>query len=123
MLNLDTHIFIKALEAQLTPAEQRLLSRRPWGVSAIVLWELAMLGARGRIVLDIHSARFARTMSRVHVWPLDLRVCRAMKQLNISSDPADEIVAATSLIHDAPLVTRDRALRRSKVIPLASLRS
>jgi PIN domain nuclease of toxin-antitoxin system len=46
-----------------------------------------------------------------------------MKQLNISSDPADEIVAATSLIHDAPLVTRDRALRRSKVIPLASLRS
>lgn len=35
------------------------------------------------------------------------------------SDPADELIAATSLVHNVPLLTRDAKLRRSKVVPLA----
>jgi PIN domain nuclease of toxin-antitoxin system len=40
-------------------------------------------------------------------------------RLDIQGDPADELIAATSAIHNVPLVTRDRALLKSKVVPLA----
>jgi len=43
----------------------------------------------------------------------------ADRHLDVRVDPADEIIAATSVAHNVPLVTRDRALRRSAVVPLA----
>jgi len=55
----------------------------------------------------------------VHTWPLTIDVCAAIVQVDVHVDPADEIIAATSIVHDVPLVTRDRRLRRSKVTPLA----
>jgi len=88
-------------------------------MSAIVLWEITKLAELGRIEVDMHSSELIRVISRVHLWPLTLDVCRAIKELDFDSDPADEIVAATSLVERVPLVTRDRRLRRSKVVPLA----
>jgi hypothetical protein len=37
----------------------------------------------------------------------------------IDLDTADELIAATSVVHGVPLLTRDRAIRRSKIVPLA----
>ena len=34
--------------------------------------------------------------------------------------PADEIISATSLVHRVPLLTRDRKMRRSKLVPTAA---
>ena len=119
MLNLDTHILVHALSGRLTPRERGLLSRNQWSISAIVLWELAKLSQLGRIELDLDSPVFTRTLSRIHVWPLDLTVCRRTRSLDISSDPADEIITATSIVHNVPLLTRDRAIRKSKLVPLA----
>jgi predicted nucleic acid-binding protein len=39
--------------------------------------------------------------------------------LDFRSDPADELIAATSLVHNVPLLTRDRKLLASQQIPLA----
>jgi PIN domain nuclease of toxin-antitoxin system len=36
--------------------------------------------------------------------------------LDFRSDPADELIAATSLTHNVPLVTRDARIRSSKLI-------
>ena len=119
MLNLDTHILIYALSGELRARERLLLSNNRWSISAIVLWELAKLSELGRIKLDIHSPSFARSLSIVHVWPFDLSVCRRIKELDFHSDPADEVIAATSLAHDVPLLTRDRLIRASKLVPLA----
>ena len=58
-------------------------------------------------------------MGGLHIWPLSLEVARASTQLDIKSDPADELIAATSVVHKTPLLTRDKILRRSKVVPLA----
>jgi PIN domain nuclease of toxin-antitoxin system len=121
MLNLDTHILLFALAGSLTPTESRLLARNPWGISAIVLWEVAKLAQLGRIAIDLESAEFSRIFARVHVWPLDLAVCRQSTELDFESDPADELIAATSIVHRVPLVTRDRKIRRSKVVPMARL--
>jgi predicted nucleic acid-binding protein len=53
------------------------------------------------------------------VWPLTIEIARALRRLDIRSDPADEIIAATSLVHAAPLLTRDRQLLGSKIVPIA----
>jgi PIN domain nuclease of toxin-antitoxin system len=119
MLNLDTHILVHALSGDLTAAERRLLSRDSWGISAIVLWELAKLSQRKRITIDLDSPDFTRILARIHVWPLDLAVCRQTLALDFRGDRADEIIAATSIVHHASLLTRDRRIRRSKLVPLA----
>lgn len=119
MLNLDTHILVYALAGKLRPDERRLLSAQPWSIAGIVLWELAKLCQLGRITLDIDSPELARLVSRVHVWPLDLAICRTIKSLDFRGDPADEIIAATSIVYNLPLVTRDRRIRGSRLVPLA----
>jgi PIN domain nuclease of toxin-antitoxin system len=119
MLNLDTHILLFALSGSLSEREQWLLRNNRWSISVIVLWELAKLFQLGRIAVDPCSAEFRSAVSRVRIWPLDADVCCGIRKLDFRGDPADEIIAATSLVHDVPLVTRDRVLRESKKIPLA----
>ena len=119
MLNLDTHVLIHALEGTLKPSERQLLGSNPWSISAIVLWELAKLVQLKRLVVDLDSPDFRRVFARVHIWPIDLATAWQSTQLDFRSDPADEIIAATSIVRGVPLLTRDRAIRRSKLVPLA----
>ncbi len=53
------------------------------------------------------------------VLPITLEIARQSTQLDFTSDPADEIIAATSIVENIPLMTRDRRIRRSKMVPLA----
>jgi PIN domain nuclease of toxin-antitoxin system len=119
MLNLDTHILLYALTDDLTPRERTLLSNDTWSISAIVLWEIAKLSELGRIEIALDHPEVARTLARIQTWPLTLDICRAIKALDFDSDPADEIIAATSIVHRLPLMTRDRRIRRSKRISFA----
>ncbi|HEY7714969.1 MAG TPA: type II toxin-antitoxin system VapC family toxin [Candidatus Binatia bacterium] len=120
MLNLDTHVLIYALTGDLTPRERALLSNEIWSISAIVIWEIAKLSELGRIELDLDHPELARALARIQTWPLTLDICRSIKSLDFDSDPADEIIAATSIIHRVPLLTRDRTMRRSKLVPIAA---
>jgi PIN domain nuclease of toxin-antitoxin system len=119
MLNLDTHILLYALADDLTARETALLSNDSWSISAIVLWEIAKLSELGRIEIDLDSPELGRILSGLQTWPLTLDICRTIQTLDFDSDPADEIIAATSVVHRVPLLTRDRRLRRSRRIPLA----
>jgi PIN domain nuclease of toxin-antitoxin system len=119
MLNVDTHVLLYAVTGALRPRETRLLSANRWSVSAIVLWEIAKLAQLGRIAVDLDDPDVVRVLARVHVWPLTREIAHASTRLDIKADPADEIIAATSLVHTVPLLTRDRALLRSKLVPLA----
>ena len=119
MLNLDTHVLLHAVAGRLSSAETRLLQSNRWSISAIVLWEIAKLARLGRIEVDLDDAEVVRTLSRVHVWPITRDIAHASTRLDVRSDPADELIGATSIVHNVPLVTRDRALRRSRTIPHA----
>ena len=123
MLNLDTHILVFALNGELRPSEQALLAHNRWSVAAIVLWELAKLVELGRVDMDLDDRGVSRLLNRVYVWPLDLAVARTSTRLDFEGDPADQLIAATSIVHDIPLLTRDRVIRRSKLVPLAIPRS
>jgi PIN domain nuclease of toxin-antitoxin system len=119
MLNLDTHVLLHAVTGALRPAERRLLAAKRWSISAIVLWEVAKLAQLDRITMDLQDPEIVRVLARVHVWPLTREIAHASTRLDVRGDPADELIAATSMVHDIPLVTRDAVLRRSKVVPLA----
>jgi PIN domain nuclease of toxin-antitoxin system len=121
MLNLDTHVLLYALAGSSSPKERTILSRDVWSISAIVHWEICKLEQLRRIELDLDDPGVRRVLRRLHTWPLSWDVCRASCQLDVTGDPADEIIAATSLVYNVPLVTRDRGLKQSKKIPLARL--
>jgi len=116
MLNVDTHVLLCAVVGTLRPRETRLLRTQPWSVSAIVLWEIAKLAQLGRIAVDLDDPEVVRVLSRLHIWPLT----RVSTRLDFRGDPADELIAATSVVHKIPLLTRDRVLLGSKLVPLAS---
>ena len=119
MLNLDTHMLVFAVRGELRPHERALLARDRWSISGIVLWELAKLRELGRIGLDLEDREIAGLLNRLHVWPIDLAVARTSTRLDFKGDPADESIAATSVVHRIALVTRDRIMRRSAIVPLA----
>ena len=83
------------------------------------LWELAKLHQIGRIDVDLEDPEVVRALSRIHVWPIDLAVCQKLRALDFEGEPADELIAVTSIVHGAPLVTRDSTIRKSKLVPLA----
>ena len=118
MINLDTHIFLGALEGRLRPAETAIANDF-WCISDIVLWEIGHLEREGRIRPALRSGAFDAALKRTTVFPIDRSIARALARLDFRSDPADEIIAATSIVHDVPLVTRDMRILRSKVVPLA----
>jgi len=119
MLNLDTHILIKAFEGNLTLHERDVLTADPeWSISAIVLWEIATLHRLGRLAYGLDHEPLAAALDQVHIWPITRQLCVNLRRLDFQSDPADEIIAATSLTHNIPLLTRDSRIRRSKIVKL-----
>jgi PIN domain nuclease of toxin-antitoxin system len=119
MINLDTHVLVHALADTLTAREQRILEADEWSVCAIVLWELAKLVQLGHLELDLDAVETQRALAAVRVIPISLEIARASTRLDFRSDPADELIAATSVIERIPLLTRDKRIRKSKLVPLA----
>ena len=119
VINLDTHILVFALAGSVTAKERRVLAANPWSVSGIVFWELAKLAQLGRVDIDLESGEVVRTLSALHVWPIDLAVSLQSTRLDFQGDPADELIAATSVVHSVPLLTRDQRIRKSRIVPIA----
>jgi PIN domain nuclease of toxin-antitoxin system len=119
VLNLDTHMLIALLVGDLSREERACLLEHEWAVSDIVFWEMAKLIDLGRLELDLASAEFQNCLRKLTVIPISLDIARRSCQLDFSADPADEIIAATSVVEKIPLLTRDRRMRRSRMVPLA----
>lgn len=119
MLNLDTHILVDSLAGMVSRKEKALLAANQWCISGIVLWEIAKLNQLGRIELDVLSIEFSRALSQITVIPLSPQICEQSTTLDFRSDPADELIAATSIVCKTPLLTRDKKIRKSKLVPFA----
>jgi len=120
MLILDTHILLQSIPKRLTRVEAATLEAdEDWAISAIVLWEIEMLYQRRRIPHGLDHPALVALLDRVHIFPLTYDVCLSLRRLDFRSDPADEIIAATSLAYDVPLVTRDARIRASRLVRFA----
>ena len=118
-LNLDTHVFLDAILGNLKSHERSLLKRHRWGISSIVLWEIEKLSQKKHITLTLDSPDLMKVLEEVRVWELSREICLALRRLDFKSDPADELIAATSVVHHAPLLTRDKRILSSRIVPFA----
>lgn len=119
MVSLDTNILIIGLKDGLGGREMKVVGSVPCGISAMVIWALVYLTKLGRLVAELDDSDLAKVLDTFHVWPVTAEIAHATNQLDFRSDPADQLIAATSIVHNAPLVTRDRTIRASTVMPLA----
>jgi PIN domain nuclease of toxin-antitoxin system len=122
---LDTHVLIWLASdpAKLSPnaAQTIRCAGREGGIaiSAITLWELAWLAAHHRLEITGTVEAFVEEISsRTAIRPITPKVAALANQLppNYSSDPCDCLIGATALAEGIPLVTKDRAIRKSRAI-------
>ena len=121
MILLDTHVWIwwlaepARLSSTAALAIDAAVRADAVHISAMSAWELAMLVARGRLVLDRPAARFVadtEALPFVHFIDVDPRIAVASVELTLPHpDPADRLIVATALALDAPLVTKDERIR------------
>jgi len=124
---LDTHAWVGWMlgSSDLSRAEREALDRlppeeRPY-LSAISLWEVAMLVDLKRLSLDLPlgdwltSAAHPRTVRLVPLTPAIAAGTSALPE-SFHRDPADRLIVATCRELEAPLVTHDRLIMRSRLV-------
>ncbi|OQX23640.1 MAG: twitching motility protein PilT [Desulfobacteraceae bacterium IS3] len=127
MIVADTHIIIwKALKPEMLSenAKKAIFSaNRKEGIifCEISLWEIAMLMQKKRIRVDSDYQDFIKLLMQSERYVLhgitpEIADCSVQFPPGVSKDPADRIIAATSVIEKAALVTADNSLRHAKNI-------
>ncbi|MFC3852248.1 type II toxin-antitoxin system VapC family toxin [Salinispirillum marinum] len=90
-------------------------------ISDISIWEISMLIKRSRIEVSTTPANFinlfleSRSVSVISISP-EIAELSTNFGSEINNDPADRVIAATSIIHNARLVTADTNLRQATLI-------
>lgn len=90
-------------------------------VAAITLWELAWLAENGRIVSTMSIESFVRQcVSKVIVLPTTPEIAARAVSFPESypKDPQDRLIGATTLVEGTGLVTHDRGIAKSGLVPV-----
>jgi PIN domain nuclease of toxin-antitoxin system len=121
LIVLDTHVMIfdalspSKLSSRARAAIQSGFSDDELACADISLWEAAMLVARGRIEPGMSADDFLNDMivaRRIRTLPITPGIAvLAQSDEFRHGDPADRLIAATSQVHGAALVTSDAKLR------------
>jgi len=87
----------------------------------ISIWEISMLIKKKRLVVDNTASGFINLLLQSRNYLVqDITPEIADLSVNLGSeinqDPADRLIAATSILNNAPLVTADENLRRATVL-------
>lgn len=94
----------------------------PLALSAITLLEIAVLFANGRARLRVPVSELFSTLDAgagFQVIPMDVEVAGEVAALGEAlRDPADRAIVATARVHRFRLVTSDRRIVESKLVPV-----
>ncbi|HGY55096.1 MAG TPA: type II toxin-antitoxin system VapC family toxin [Caldithrix abyssi] len=121
MVTVDTHIMIWDALSQdklSRKAREALLNANNSDgiiICDISLWEISMLMEKKRLEIDAEYPEFIDLLLRSRnyiVQPItpDIAYLSAKLYPKINADPADRLIAATSIYRKAPLITADRNL-------------
>ncbi len=87
----------------------------------ISIWEIAMLIKRKRLVLDATASGFINLLLQSRNYFIqeitpDIAELSVNFGSEINNDPADRLIAATSILGNAPIVTADENLRGATMV-------
>ena len=125
MILLDTHALFWAVDDSKKlsrPAASAIRRARRQGgiaVSAITVWELASMLARGRIRrYGTIESSLEMLLENVIVFPITTEICALGAQFpgDYPGDPADRIIGGTARAEGLTLVTRNERIRRSPLL-------
>jgi PIN domain nuclease of toxin-antitoxin system len=127
MIVVDTHIIIwNALKPEMLSGKAEKAISAANNSDGIIfceisLWEIAMLMHRERLSIDIEYAEFIQLILESNKYVLrgitpEIAWLSTGLFSDNNKDPADRIIAATSIIENANLVTADNELRKSKKV-------
>lgn len=119
---LDTHVALwwSFFPEKLSATATKALDRAETLVfPAIVFWEVALLVRKRRLELPHPPTawlRELRSISRAKLVSLSAALTLHADRLEMHADPADRFIVATALRAGAPLVTKDAAIRSTKLV-------
>ena len=127
MILADTHAWLWWVtgDKRLSPSADGALNRELVAISAISMWEVAQLAAKGRIQLDADALvwleeAIEETLDRPKITVLELTpaICAtgAGFGTRLHRDPSDRLIVATALTHGVALVTADQAIAASGLV-------
>ena len=110
----DTHALIFGMDGDPELPEKARAAAKQGGnaISCISLWEVAVLVSKGKVKLKLPVEEWLEAAAeRLQVIPITPMIAAAAYDLaDFHGDPADRIIAATSLVYPAVIVTRDEKL-------------
>jgi PIN domain nuclease of toxin-antitoxin system len=129
MVVLDTNalVFDALKPARLSRRARTLIERAEaegrLACSDISLWEIAMLVSKGRLDPGTTALEFLRTVIAargIQVLPVNPEIAELSVSFSatLNADPADRLIAATAVHHQATLITTDANLREAS-LPIA----
>jgi PIN domain nuclease of toxin-antitoxin system len=120
---IDTHVLLwwaNSPRLLSTAADDALLTADVVAVSAITVWEIAVLHRRRRILINRDALLWIRDLESTRnlvVLPITTEIgVRAAELHETLRDPIDSLIASTALTHGLPLVTKDERIQRSGVV-------
>jgi PIN domain nuclease of toxin-antitoxin system len=127
MILLDTHVLVwLAFEpGKLSKRAKGAIraARREGGlaIAAISLLELAWLAEKGRVETTLSIESFVRLCaSKMTVLPITPEIAARAVSFPDSypKDPQDRLIGATALVEGVELVTRDKLIKKSGLVPV-----
>jgi len=125
---LDTHVVVwmgfepkRISKAANEAIRAALAAGEPLAVSAVTLYELAVIVARKWIDTPLSPDAFLEDMTeRFVLRAVTARISAAAATMprGYPSDPLDRIIGATALVEGLKLVTADEQVRKSNVVPV-----
>ena len=125
MILLDTCVIIwNALEpSRLTPKAKKAIKQGEGEliICDISIWEISMLIKQKRLIVDDTASGFINLIIQSQNYQIQ-QITPEIAELSvnfgaeINNDPADRLIAATSILNNTPVITADQNLRDATIV-------